>query len=77
MSEKIDEVAKAVYAVIPNGGEVHRLTTATSQSGRAIYEKVFVADTWDEAPDRHDKCREIARAAIAAYLRVVPSEALK
>ncbi len=64
--EMIEATARAVYAVIPNGGEENRLTTATSQSGRAVYERVFVEDTWEEAPDRHDKCREIARAAIAA-----------
>jgi hypothetical protein len=57
---RVEAVARAIYAVLPNGGYVRQPTTAGG------WEKVFEADAWEEAPDRHDVCYRQARAAIAA-----------
>lgn len=67
---EIEAAARAIYEVLPNGGEGIRPTTAIGQDGRAIFERFRYDDPWEEAPDRHDVCREQACAALIAAAAV-------
>lgn len=64
MSDLRELVARVVYSLIPTGGEVSVQTTSTDQAGRAIWAKEYHADSWEEAPDRHEQCFEIADAVL-------------
>lgn len=57
---KIEEVARAIYAEMPNGAFVWEPNTAGGSS------QVFRADAWENAPDRHEDCLRQARAALLA-----------
>lgn len=64
---KIEEVARAIYDLIPDGGYQQRPTTASDQDGNGVYEKVFVPDPWEDVrEERKNEIREIAIAAIEA-----------
>lgn len=69
MSEMVERVARAIYAQIPNGGTVRIPNTLPSASNGRYplpYDLEYQADKWEEAPDRHEQCLNIARAAIEA-----------
>lgn len=68
MSEMIEKCARAVYALSPNGGYVRQPNTAGG------WDSVFVPDPWDEAPDRHEDCREVAAAVLDALME--PSDTM-
>lgn len=62
----VEEAAKAIYARIPTfmivnrvGTDVHGTITPTR-----------IEDTWEEAEDRHEECRDLARAALSVIPRI-------
>ena len=62
-----EAVARAIYARIPNTHQEREPCTATDQHGNPLYGRLIsVPDKWEEAEDRHEQCKELARAAIAA-----------
>lgn len=67
--ELIEEMARAIYAEIPNGGTVSIPTTSSTPP---FYRYEYRPDSWDDAPDRHNQCREIAASVLAAVERHVP-----
>lgn len=69
----VEEVARAIYAVIPNFGMETRPTTSPGRP----YEKVRVDDPWEEAPDRHADCRAQARAVIPLISKHVQEKMLR
>ncbi len=62
MADIKEIMARAVYSVLPNGGEVRVPSTEPGLK----YRKEFKADTWEEAPCRHQICLAQADAALAA-----------
>lgn len=62
MSEMIERLAKAIYAHIPTWQIVREYDTTGSD--RKVERRVD--DTWEEAEDRHEECREFARVVLRA-----------
>ena len=58
----VERCARAVYERIPNGGYV------TRHHGTAVHSNDFRPDAWEDAPDRHEQCRDIARGVFEALM---------
>lgn len=66
-AKALEDVARAIYGVMPNYGVEWRPNTNGGSS------QVRVDDPWEDAPDRHADCLAQAEAAINAYRASLPA----